>query len=297
MAAKRATTGNDIVFLGKKGDVFHALAGQDEVHGGDGNDTLFGDDDGDTLYGESGNDTLFGGAGDDTLFGGAGTNLLDGGAGINTASFADYVIADQPVYVSLAAGYAVDQTTSGNGVPPGLGTGQTFNDTLRGIQNVVGAPNTNNTIIGDNANNVLTGGNLADRIEGDRGNDQIFGSNGDDYIVGGPDDDLLNGGQGADIFDYAFDEGNLGSDHITGFELGVDSLVQTLTLDPNSSVNALSFHLDEIGGTAVAIMQAENDSGTFFATAYFDGFSKANILDFYAANPGATPLVDVHFLI
>ena len=98
-AAKKATNGNDTIFLGKQDDVFHALAGQDEVHGGGGNDTLYGDDDNDTLYGDAGNDQLFGGGGDDVLLGGAGTNLLDGGAGINTASFADYVIADQPVYV------------------------------------------------------------------------------------------------------------------------------------------------------------------------------------------------------
>ena len=179
-------------------------------------------------------------------------------------------------------------------MPPALGTGQTFNDTLRGIQNVVGAPNTNNTIIGDNANNVLTGGNLADRIEGGRGNDQILGGNGNDYILGGPDNDLLNGGQGADIFAYAFDAGNLGTDHITGFELGVDSLVQTITLDGASS---LSFNLQEIGGTAVAVMQAGNDSGTFSGNVYFDGFSKADIEAFYATHPGATPLVHQEFLI
>src|SRR4029077_1755491 len=80
---------------------------------------------------------IVGNSGNNTLIGGAGNATLNGGAGTDTA---DYSSATQGISVDLAAG-----TASG----PEIG-----NDTLIGIENVVGGSG-NDTLLGDNNNNVL----------------------------------------------------------------------------------------------------------------------------------------------
>jgi Ca2+-binding RTX toxin-like protein len=246
-STKKATDGNDIVFLGKHDDLFSALGGDDEVHGGGGNDTLFGDDGNDLLFGDQGDDQLFGGGGNDVLSGGPGSNRLDGGLGVDTADYSWYTINDQPLYINLAAGYAVDQTGWEVGSPPTLGSGQTFNDQLSGIDKVIGASNVPNVIIGDAGNNILVGGNQNDYIDAGAGNDGVDGGAGVDVIVGGPGADQLTGGAGNDFFDFFasdFSFSGLDVDVITDLELrensdtNLDTVFDTIRLHDAQSINA-----------------------------------------------------------
>ena len=156
--------------------------------GGDGNDTLIGFENmigsmhDDTLTGDIGDNVLTGGAGDDVLIGGAGDDTLEGGAGSDTA---DYSAANGAVSVDLTSGVA-------------LGDG---NDSLSGIENVVGSAN-DDTLTGDANDNLLAGGGGNDALAGGAGSDTLTGGAGDDTLHGGAGDDTLVGGAGIDTADY-----------------------------------------------------------------------------------------------
>jgi Ca2+-binding RTX toxin-like protein len=172
-------------------------AGQDTLDGGAGDDTLDGGVGLDwaryadapsavtvnlaagTATGGAGNDTLLlvenvggsrfadrltGSAGANVFEGGGGDDTIDGGAGQDTARYASAFAA---VTVDLAAGTAVG------------GPGGTGNDTLTGIEHVVGS-DFDDTLAGDGAANSLSGGA------------------GDDTLAGGAGDDTLAGGDGVD---------------------------------------------------------------------------------------------------
>ena len=127
---------DDNVTLGKKGEVAHALGGNDVVNGGIGDDTIYGDsgDDtinpgagndraeggegNDTLIDGLGNDSLFGDAGDDLFLAGVGTNLYNGGLGVDTVDFTPLLSTSQPLYVNLQSGYAVDASGFDVGITP-----------------------------------------------------------------------------------------------------------------------------------------------------------------------------------
>ena len=202
MAKSKFTNGNDNVTLtSRKGELANALAGDDTVTGALGADTIQGGEGNDLLKGGGGNDRVLGEAGDDTLQGDAGNNVLQGGNGEDTVDYSWYGTA-QPIYINLAAGYAVDQVgLNGNAPPPG--SGQTFSDSLTGVENAIGGLNTPNFIVGDIADNELTGGNGADTIVTGGGNDTVNGGAGEDYLLanvgpfGSPE---LLGGDGEDTF-------------------------------------------------------------------------------------------------
>jgi Ca2+-binding RTX toxin-like protein len=87
------------------------------------------------------------------------------------------------------------------------------------------------TLIGTNAGDVIRGGagndlldgrNDNDWLLGNRGNDTLIGGNGDELLFGGWGRDLLTGGVGTDRFLL---RQNSGTDTITDFESGIDSLV------------------------------------------------------------------------
>ncbi len=162
-----------------------SLSGIEYLVGSAHNDTLTGDNSANRLEGGAGNDflsgaggadSLYGGDGDDTLQGGAGADALYGGDGIDTA---DYSTASGAVNVNLSTGRG-----SGN---------DAANDTLSGIENVVGSSN-NDTLTGDSGANYLYGG---------AGNDALYGGLGDDTLQGGAGADTLYGGEGLDVLDYS----------------------------------------------------------------------------------------------
>lgn len=201
MPKSKFTSGNDNVTLtSKRGEFANALAGDDSVTGGIGADTIQGGEGNDLLKGGGGNDRVLGEAGDDTLRGDAGSNVLQGGNGEDTVDYSWYGTA-QPLYINLAAGYAVDQVGLNGGAPP-PGSGQTFSDSITGVENVIGGLNTPNFIVGDIADNQLTGGDGADTIVTGGGGDTVTGGAGDDYLLanGSSGSPELLGGDGEDNF-------------------------------------------------------------------------------------------------
>ncbi len=153
--------------------------------GATGNDTLNGGDGNDVLIGLAGNDTLIGGEGDDQLRGGAGDDTLTGGNGNDTANYKD---ATGSVTVDLSITTA---QATGDG-----------NDTLSGIENLVGSAQ-------------------GDTLTGDAGANRINGAGGNDTILGGDGDDVLIGGAGSDTFDFGAGHG---ADTINDFVSGTDKL-------------------------------------------------------------------------
>ena len=141
--------GDDIIFGGLGADLIAGGAGNDELHGGAGDDTITGDDGDDVIFGDAGNDILDGGAGTDSLSGGdgndviaggAGNDHIDGGAGADTLDLSVSAVA---VAVDLDAG-----TASGD---------ETGNDSITGIEFVIGGSGADTFVIGDDAV-CITGG-------------------------------------------------------------------------------------------------------------------------------------------
>ena len=125
---------------------------------------------GDALFGFGGNDGLNGNDGDDRLDGGAGDDHLDGGSGSDTAA-----------YDTAAAGVTVN-------LGLGSASGGAGNDTLVGIENVIGSSFAD-VLTGNATNNVLDAGAGADSLTGGAGNDVLTGGAGADRIDGGAGSD------------------------------------------------------------------------------------------------------------
>ncbi len=128
------------------------------------NDSLTGDSGKNVLDGAAGNDTLDGGAGDDTLLGGTGDDSLLGGTGIDCA---DYAAATAAVVVSLIDGIA---------------TGGAGNDTLQGMECVMGS-RFGDSLTGDDGNNTLDGAVGADTLAGGLGDDTYRVDNLNDVLT------------------------------------------------------------------------------------------------------------------
>ena len=204
----------------------HYQAG-DHLVGTDGNDILVANNDGgslleggkgdDTLIAGSNGDELHGGEGNDLLISGAGNDILDGGAGNNTAS-----------YQNATAGVHVDLNTQG----VAQATGGAGNDTLSGIQNLIGSDH-NDVLIGDLNDNVLTGGK---------------------------GDNILTGGGGNDTFKWLADSTDGGHDTVTDFKLGGDTLDLSQLLQGENSVassleNFLQFKVTGSGDSLVSTIE------------------------------------------
>ena len=147
--------------------------GGDTLIGSEGSNTLSGNAGADALRGNGGNDTLDGGAGDDVLDGGLGDDTLIGGDGVDTATYANTKGA---VKVSL------DIT--------GLQVTGAGNDSLSGIENLIGGTGAD----------LLVGNAVANRLDGGAGADRLVGGDGGDVLSGGEGKDLTIGGSGADTF-------------------------------------------------------------------------------------------------
>ncbi|MDH4384322.1 MAG: calcium-binding protein, partial [Caulobacter sp.] len=227
-------TGFDDVLTGDGGNnVLAGREGGDTLNGGDGDDVLLGDgsirmnsfnnqggsgpitqieDDAnlfgnDILNGGAGNDTLRGGGGDDILTGGIGSDTLDGGAGIDTVSYA-YRTAGMFLNLSV------------QGIVQGAG-GE--NDTLIGIENVIGT----------GFNDSIRGDDQANRIDLGAGNDFSYGGLGADTLIGGDGSDILWHGANINLLTGAF------VDPVSGAILGLahdDLSIDTLQGDAGNDV-------------------------------------------------------------
>jgi Ca2+-binding RTX toxin-like protein len=231
------TPGDDVI-LGSEGpDVIKGLGGDDTVCGLGGDDLILGGPGDDTLIGGDGNDKLRGAAGDDVLWGGAGSDrllpetgmdVLDGGGG---SDIVDYLAADGPVTVDLAAGTAVYEPVGGG----------VWSATLVGVEKVDGSIYADR-LVGNAKRNVLRGKQGDDEISGGGGDDDLIGGTGDDTVRGGDGDDLVKGQANGDALygDAGADKvvGGSGSDTLRGGD-GNDTLVGGLRSHLGVFVNIL----------------------------------------------------------
>ncbi|CAA6604225.1 hypothetical protein MTBLM1_20347 [Rhodospirillaceae bacterium LM-1] len=124
---------------------------------------LIGSSASDTLTGTGGSDTISGLGGNDTLAGLAGDDSLLGGEGTDTATFA---VAGAGITLSLESGSV---------------TGGAGNDSLSGIE----------IVIGSGYDDTLTGGSSADSLYGGGGNDTLISGDGNEYLDGGSGADTI----------------------------------------------------------------------------------------------------------
>ena len=128
-----------------------------------------------TLAGTTGADFQLGLNGNDTLQASAGNDVIDGGAGTDTYTLAGTTSAAN---VNLTAGTASSATTG--------------NDTLIGIENVIGS----------DVDNVITDAVGANTLSGAGGNDTFV-------LMGDNARDVIAGGAGVDTADYSAASANL----------------------------------------------------------------------------------------
>ncbi|MBA2653478.1 MAG: tandem-95 repeat protein [Gammaproteobacteria bacterium] len=124
------------------------------------NDVLVGNSDANQLAGAGGDDTLYGQAGNDYLVGGLGNDTIYGGTGIDTVSYYD---AASQVNVILSS-----QTDGIGHVTGGAG-----NDTVSGIENIVGSYWHGGTLTGSDDDNTFFVGVGDDFVNGGKGTDTI----------------------------------------------------------------------------------------------------------------------------
>ena len=164
--------------------------------------------------------------------------------------------------------------------------------------------NGNDTMNGNDGDDVLYGGNGNDSLAGGIGNDVLRGDAGNDFVEGGDGDDILTGGTGVDTMEggvgadqFVFDDKQSGkgtkADHITDFEVGVDTIDLHL-IDANTRARGdQAFRFSESGPARNAIWLAEQDGDTIiFADQNRDG--KA---DFQIVLEGVTGVTASDFIL
>lgn len=175
----------------------------ENVTGGSGDDEIVGSSVRNLLSGGDGDDSLCGVGGNDALEGGAGNDNLEGGTGIDDASYRN---AANGVDVNLSLGFA-----SGDG-----------DDTLSGVEGVIGSAFTDD-IVGDGNSNLLKSGGGKDTVRAGGGDDTVRGGAANDILIGGSGDDSLYGGGGNDrLFGGSgtdLGNGGKGKDRCKGIEI------------------------------------------------------------------------------
>ena len=159
----------------------------DKLHGTDGGEMIDAMEGNDVIYAGAGDDEIEAGDGNDLIMGGAGADTIDGGEGDDTVTYKGSAAAPGP-------GEDITINLRGNLASGGHATG----DSLKNIENVIGAMYAKNMLTGDRGENLLEGGMFGDVLIGDRGMDTLRGHAGDDELDGGDDNDTLEGGYGAD---------------------------------------------------------------------------------------------------
>jgi Ca2+-binding RTX toxin-like protein len=153
------------------GPVVASLAAKSAT--GNGNDTISGME---GIWGSAYDDRLTGDSARNLLLPGGGNDQVDGGGANDAAAF---WFSTAPVTADLSQGSA-----SGEG-----------DDTLTGIEGLLGT-----VVFGD----VLTGDARTNLLDGDGGDDRLFGGDGNDWLVGGLGNDEIDGGAGSfDLADFS----------------------------------------------------------------------------------------------
>ena len=236
---------NSNMLFGNMGDdMLKGMGGNDTLHGGKGMDTLYGGDGNDKLMGEIGDDALKGEDGADTLAGGPGADKLFGGEfdtetetpgtddQMNGAVNARGTITmgDTADYSKSDAGVTIDLDKMVGGMVMGEG-GDAEDDSLVGIENLMGSMDDDMLSGSDAAANVLKGMDGDDTLRGRDGDDFLDGGKGDDMLSGGAGNDTLTGGSGDDMLN-----GGTGMDNMDG-GAGDDTFVYAgMTIDDAPSL-------------------------------------------------------------
>ncbi|MDB4224992.1 M10 family metallopeptidase C-terminal domain-containing protein, partial [Granulosicoccus sp.] len=210
-------TQTSVIVQGSDNDI---IEGVENIIGTAGDDTLTGDGEDNTLDGRAGDDTLSGGVGDDILRGGDGSDMLiaSEGADTNEGGLGD----DTVDFSGLAAGQSVDVTLTGS-TPSTVVVANGTNQTISGIENVIGTQS-NDQVVGDITQN------------------SISTLGGDDIIGASAGADILDGGAGLDTIDYS---------------------VHTTATRVNVTLNENSLSTVQVTGSADdAIVNIENVIGT-----------------------------------
>ncbi len=222
--ASRLSRGNvdnfDVYYGGDEADYFDlGDNGEITVYGAGGNDFLRGNNDGDgsvifKLFGESGDDVLaledagmadggvdndlieidaggrsveaLGNVGDDRILLRSGKVTIDGGDGY------DVLVAH---HRSIFTGFKVFLN---QGTIESNGDRSFFSGSVNNIEEVIGADEHADLIVGDELGNRLIGAGGNDNLQGGGGRDALYGGAGNDSLSGDADDDLLHGGSGND---------------------------------------------------------------------------------------------------
>jgi Ca2+-binding RTX toxin-like protein len=198
---------------------------------------------------------LKGGDGNDFLQGTLGNDVINGGTGNDTASFVT-------AFSNTATGVTVDLNTQG----VAQNTGAAGNDTLSGIENLIGSQY-NDTLTGDGNANVIDGGAGDDALVGGLGNDTVSYAS----FAGIPS------GQGV-VVSLGLQGGaqnttNAGMDTLSGFEnLSGSAFGDLLTGDANANILSGGAGNDTLnpGATAAGISDLL-DGGIGSDTASFVG--------------------------
>lgn len=249
------------------------------------------------ILGSAFGDTLVGSDGDDVLGGGLGNDLIDGGAGGDTADYSRWRFDTQ----TAIAGVSVD-------LGSGQATGGAGNDTLSGIEHLVGT-DFDDLLAGDAGANRLRGGAGDDRLLGNGGSDGLDGGDGNDSLLGGDGDDVIDGGAGGDWL-----QGDAGSDYLVGGDGddtvdggdGDDTIDYTAgndLLDGGAGFDTLLFNgtfasvalnlangVALVDGATVRIQGFENLLGASGASNQFSGDGSGNALTGGASNDTLTGL-------
>jgi len=225
----RGRTGDDAIYGGDGQDTLTGDAGNDTLDGGDGSDILDGGDGNDLLIGGAGNDYIYGRTGNDNILGGdgddiiyevsGGMDVIDGGEGIDTLDYSG--ASTYRVTINLQTGIQYDNRSTPS------------NDTVSGIENVVGGSSNDtmtgndvaNMLKGNSGNDILYGQGGNDTLIGDAGNDTLHGETGNDLIYGGSGTDILYGESGSDTFVFEAASAFSNIDTIKDFSLGEGDII------------------------------------------------------------------------
>lgn len=203
--------GIDTIFGGDNADTLYGGAGNDHLNGGNSTDVINGQNGADVIHGGNNADQIYGGAGNDQLFGGSHADSFHDSSGNDTIAGGN---GSDTLYLDSGVAASVDLRDNS---AQSTGAG---NDTINGIENVIGG-SAADTFVGNYAANTLTGNGGADTLNGLRGDDTLSGGAGRDRLIAGGGNDVLEGGAHIDTFVFG---GNSDTNIISDFENGSDQI-------------------------------------------------------------------------
>ena len=236
-------------------------------------ENLVGSSGDDTLGGDLNDNRLEGLAGADRFIASDGADTFIGGTGLDTLDYSNFFAAGS-IAVTLQGDTQSTVVVAG-----------TANDTVAGVENVVGTTG-DDTIIGDDQDNILEGGAGDDTLDGGLGTDSLIGGAGDDTITASVGADNTDGGAGVDTVDFSTLTGGQSID-VTLDQTNVTTVIinngtnQTITAVENIVGTVEDDRIE--GDTAENNLQASGGDDVLIASAssdVMDGGSGVDTVDY-----------------